>query len=53
VPAAITFRIESNAQPGDDPRWVGPVDLGLFRTDFSWTPVIPVEDNVHPRANAR
>ena len=39
VPGAMTFRIESNVRPGDDPRYAGPMDLGLIRADYAWAPL--------------
>ena len=41
VPTAVTFRVEGNPQPGDDPRYAGSVDLGLFRVDVAWGDVTP------------
>jgi lipopolysaccharide transport system ATP-binding protein len=41
VPSAITFRVEANPQPGDDPRYGGPLDIGVVRSDFPWEPLRP------------
>jgi lipopolysaccharide transport system ATP-binding protein len=41
IPMAAVFRIEANPQPGDDPRYAGPADLGLVRADYPWTPIEP------------
>ena len=41
LPAAISFRIESNLAPGDDPRSSGGSEYGLVRTPFRWSPLAP------------
>lgn len=41
LPSAITLRIEPNVHAGDDPRYAGQLDLGLFRVDFPWLPLAP------------
>jgi lipopolysaccharide transport system ATP-binding protein len=41
IPAALRFRIEPNVERGDDPRYAGTLDLGLFRVDYPWTPLEP------------
>jgi lipopolysaccharide transport system ATP-binding protein len=46
VPAAITFRIEPNPQPGDDPRYAGALDLGVVRAEFPWKPIVPAREPV-------
>jgi len=43
VPAAVTFRLEANPQPGDDPRWATEMDLGLVRGDYPWHPIVPLD----------
>ena len=39
LPAAITLHIEPNTRAGDDPRYAGQLDLGLFRVDYPWAPL--------------
>lgn len=44
VPSALTFRIEPNVRAGDDPRYASALDLGLFRVEYPWTPLVPAEE---------
>jgi lipopolysaccharide transport system ATP-binding protein len=44
IPAAITFSIESNQLPTDDPRYGQGADLGLIRVSYPWTRLEPAGD---------
>jgi lipopolysaccharide transport system ATP-binding protein len=43
IPSAISFRVEGNPQPGDDPRWAFAMDLGVVRGDYPWAPLSTVD----------